>query len=746
MRPTGSIGVADAYASGLHAEPAPTRWRNLAPLVRAVRIAEVGAPSGYRACAGAFRRFSVLVLLLAVSMGVPATTAGAAGDAPILQSVSRLSGQTSGSSGQSYGDQLWEAVKGPLATVLKWLVYAILIIGAVWVLLLLRRLWRLLPPRRGTIVVVEDLVADLKDRQTASHVLSRRLLTEITSLGSTEGGEIAEIDETGDLDGTFVANLRIAGEGVEKLDSLAEGETAVSVGPLSFSLKQLGYYLGSLFRRRSEYELVGSLTEGRDRVMFTVENQGPAGQVLNRWHSTRNGDHAADEAVRDVAMQIVVGLGRSTATADWRSFRDYRDALDVLGTSSDAPDPRARLESARALLARSLDRDPLNPLARFYLATVNRKLGDNDEAVEQFRLLESFATRQDSGWLEHFKVVHPEFRRVVRYNLATSLLKLEARKAQREALRIVNGLVEQFAKPGPVPLADSPEYRFGVLVRSAQAWALTFRLERELNRQEPDTKSPDARQAYRAQLLSEIESVRNSIQGAVPASTTASAVYAGALATAETAFGRASELLGRQKDAFEAYRRATTLLPDLVDPQLNLVELLFDLKEFGWQEQAEAAIRQTLAVDPSNLRAEYLYGRLCADPSVARYEEAKEHLTRAGSYPEALFLHAQIVAEQEGDLPGALKLLDRAIALAPAPGHRLLSYVNFVLQLAREGRADRDLLLRARERANRLATDGITGRFRRRGAELREELDAALAKDEHLTAERGRRGQEAPRT
>ena len=326
------------------------------------------------------------------------------------------------------------------------------------------------------------------------------------------------------------------------------------MGPVSFNLRQLGYYLGSLFRRRSEYELVGSLTESRDRVVLTVENQGAAGQVLNRWHSTRAGDHAADEAVRDVAMQIVVGLGRSTATADWRSFRDYREALDVLRVGSDAPDPRERLESARGLLARSLDRDPLNPLARFYLATVYRKLGDNGEAVEQFRLLDSFATRQDSGWLEHFKAVHPEFRRVVRYNLATSLLKLEARRAQCEALRIVNGLVEQFAKPGPVPLADSPEYRFGVLVRGAQAWALTFRLERELHKDEPDSKSPEARQAYRAQLMSEIESARNSIRGAVPVTRAASAVYAGALATAETAFGRASELLGRQKDAFEAYR------------------------------------------------------------------------------------------------------------------------------------------------------------------------------------------------
>jgi tetratricopeptide (TPR) repeat protein len=669
----------------------------------------VGEPSAPASPKLLLRRYSFLVAVLAVSVCVNASSASAA---------------TGGE--QSYGDQVGDAVKGPVVTVVKCLVYALLIIGAVWVLVLIRRLWRLLPARHGTVVALEDLVADVKERQAASHVLSRQLLTEISSLGSAGGADIQEIDETSDLDRTFVANLRIAGEGVENLDSLMQGETAVSVGPVRFSLRQVAYYLGSLFRRRSEFELVGSLTKSRDRVVLTVENRGAAGQVIRRWHSTRTGDYGVADAVRDVAMQIVVGLGLSTATSDWRSFRDYREALDVFGTAGDAADPREPLESARVLLARSLDRDPLNPLARFYLATVNRKLGENDEAVEQFRLLENFATKHASAWLEHFKEVHPEFRRVVRYNLAASLLKLETRGAQREALQMLNGLLERLVKTRPEPAADSAEYRFGVLVQSALAWALTFRLERELHRDEPDGKSADRRSADVARLISEIKKIRGSIQDSVPATTRSGAVYASALATAENAFGRASYLLGRQKDAFEAYRRAATLLPDLVDAQLNLVELFLGLKDVGWQAQAEAAICQVLRVDPSNEQAEYLYGRLCADPSVARYKAAEEHLTRAGNSPEALFLHAQILAEQDDDLSAALALLDRAIALAPAPGHRLLGYVNFVLELAKKGDADRELLLKARERADRLATDGISPRFRRRGVELIAELDEAL--------------------
>ena len=656
------------------------------------------------------RRFSFLVAVLAVSVCVHASSASAA---------------TAGA--QSYGDQVGDAVKGPIVTVVKWLVYALLIIGAVWVLVLIRRLWRLLPARHGTVVALEDLVADVKERQAASHVLSRQLLTEISSLGSAGGADIEEIDETSDLDRTFVANLRIAGEGVENLDSLMQGETAVSVGPVRFSLRQVAYYLGSLFRRRSEFELVGSLTKSRDRVVLTVENRGAAGQVIRRWHSTRTGDYGVADAVRDVAMQIVVGLGLSTATSDWRSFRDYREALDVLGTAGDAAQI---LESrSRAPASCSRARSTGTRSTRLRASTSRRSTGSwvtttrRSSSSGCSRTSPRSTTPPGSSTSRRSTPSSAEW-------FATTWLRRSsssrhgARNVRR--CRCSTGSSSDWPRLGRNRLPTLRSTASACSSQSALAWALTFRLERELQRDEPDGKSADRRSADVARLISEIKKTRGSIQDSVPATTRSRAVYASALATAENAFGRASNLLGRQKDALEAYRRAATLLPDLVDAQLNLVELLLGLKELGWQAQAEAAICQVLRVDPSNERAEYLYGRLCADPSVARYKEAEEHLTRAGSSPEALFLHAQILAEQDDDLPAALALLDRAIALAPAPGHRLLGYVNFVLELAKKGDADRELLLKARERADRLATDGISSRFRRRGVELIAELDEAL--------------------
>jgi cytochrome c-type biogenesis protein CcmH/NrfG len=627
---------------------------------------------------------------------------------------------------QSYGDRLLDAVKDPLTAFLTWLVYALLIVAAISVVLVIRHAWRYLPPRRGTVVALGDLGANARERQAASHMLSRQLLAEITALSSGADGAGGQIDESRDLDRSFVANLRIAGEGVERLDSLMEGETAVAVGPLSFNARQLAYFFGTFFRRRSEYELVGSLTPAREGVVLTVERQGP-GAALDRWQVPRTGEHATSEAIRDVAMQIVVGLGCSTATSDWRSFRDYRTALDLLDTAGDADDPHEQLERARLLLGRALDRDPLNPLARFYLGTAERKLGNNEGAVEQFRLLQSLISGERSGRrLKHFvDDVHPEFRLVVRYNLAASLLKLDKNKAQREALTILNSLHDRLVKKGSLSLTSQGRYRFEVLVESALAWALTFRIERVLDDRDPQAKSKNGREL---ELLAEIKKLRNTIHQATPQSGDDAAVYANALATAENAYGRAFDLLGRKPNAVEAYRRATTLLPDFVDAHLNLAEALIDLREFGWQEQAEAAIRQALRSEPSSRRAEYLYGRLSADPSVARYEEAKQHFERAGGYSQALFLYATLLAQQDGKLPDALAVLDRAIAANPAAGHRLLAYANFVLQLAGEGRADRARLNRAREYAERLAAEGYTPRFRRRGQELVEQIDATLTR------------------
>ena len=91
----------------------------------------------------------------------------------------------------------------------------------------------------------------------------------------------------------------------------------------------------------------------------------------------------------------------------------------------------------------------------------------------------------------------------MRYNLAVSLLKLDATKAQRTALKILNGLRDRLDK-GQLQLTKASAYRFKVLVWSAVAWALTFQLERELENKQ-QAQGPNERAS---ELLSEIRAPR----------------------------------------------------------------------------------------------------------------------------------------------------------------------------------------------------------------------------------------------
>ena len=219
------------------------------------------------------------------------------------------------------------------------------------------------------------------------------------------------------------------------------------------------------------------------------------------------------------------------------------------------------------------------------------------------------------------------------------------------------------------------------------------------------------------------------IRQEIPSTTEDGADYVNALAIAENAHGRALDSLGRKPNAVERYRRATALLPDFVDAQLNLAEALLDLKGFDWAEHAEAAIRQALRSDPASRRAEYLYGRLCADGAVGALRRGKSSIwKRAGDYSQALLLRARLLAEQGKDRDGALALLEQAVTARPArqlPAARVCG----VCAQSRSGRP-RDAWTCSSARGGRAASvakEGLTKQLSRLAArELVTEIDEAL--------------------
>jgi tetratricopeptide (TPR) repeat protein len=116
--------------------------------------------------------------------------------------------------------RFWHWVKDPLGTVAKWGLYGLLILGIIGLIALGRRAIRRLPPADRTALVLEDLTAPTSERNAKNRVLTRELMTSMKSLG-VGGGESssAEIDETPDLDGTLLVNLKVVGSGLEAFES-----------------------------------------------------------------------------------------------------------------------------------------------------------------------------------------------------------------------------------------------------------------------------------------------------------------------------------------------------------------------------------------------------------------------------------------------------------------------------------------------------------------------------------------------
>jgi tetratricopeptide (TPR) repeat protein len=346
----------------------------------------------------------------------------------------------------SFADDLWDSLRSLLLGVVKWLLIAAAIVGFVLLLVGARGVLRSRFRRRGrTTVSITDLSAEPKERNVKNHLLTSELVDEIYSAAGgseAEGDGRAEIDEKRDLDGTALPPLRIAG-GAEVIDSLISEETPVKVGPVALSPRQLIYFVQWYFRRRGDYEIIGTLRGNQTRTTLTVERKSvvEGGRVLNRWPVTYEGEDSRSKAIVDVATRMAVDLGGSYVSSNWQSFREYRVAMGELAKASGSERSEA-LEAARASLQRALDHDPLNLLARFGLGSVLRMMGRNDESIANYRQLERAVI--DSGGTsktaKDFISRHPELIYVAMYNRAVTLSKLprwDCQHSARETLALL---------------------------------------------------------------------------------------------------------------------------------------------------------------------------------------------------------------------------------------------------------------------------------------------------------------------
>lgn len=129
--------------------------------------------------------------------------------------------------------------------------------------------------------------------------------------------------------------------------------------------------------------------------------------------------------------------------------------------------------------------------------------------------------------------------------------------------------------------------------------------------------------------------------------------------------------LGQLEEARKAFRKAIQAQPRFAQPYLNLTELAFKL---GRADEARAAIQQGLAACPAD--PVLWNGLVLFDLWTQDIEGAMAHAVQAlEQFPESgggLWHRLAALSRQKvGDLPQALALLDRGLALFPEDGDLL---------------------------------------------------------------------------
>jgi tetratricopeptide (TPR) repeat protein len=620
-------------------------------------------------------------------------------------------------------------------TVVQWLVY--LAAGAA-LLLLFTFVRKQVPLYPGTILVLQDLTVSAADRESMSQHLVREILYRIRELSSDQSGGAA-IDRIKDLDSAGLANLRIDIDPLAELAPLIQGSTAaLQIGPFSLNPGQFLAWFRSVLQRSPERLLQGSLYTQNNQTIVIVEQlsltQGR--MVEGRWEA--RGDDR-DTAVHRIATRIAFELAHSRVTTDWGSFKLYREALDQL--FSKAPNARTEerqkcLECACEKLQEALRCDPANWVARFHLATAQRKLGNNRAAAENLEFLNRMIIEAGScGSLSDFVREHPEFQYAVYYEWSVCLSKIRDRKAlsRKAALKMLQGLITKLTGiPQPagedatlssnpqariepaalITLNEPQRLRLEMLARSARASVMLLAFESE-----------DAQEIFRSENFSKIKEDHKWIEW-LPLSTPELdwQAYSLAHAVIENAYGRAAYLLGNISHATQSLQKALLLEPDLVDAYNNLAEIYIrqkDRSERDWLQEAKGLLIQALEISPQNQKAHYLLGRLYMDTKESA--SAEEHFKKADLLAWSYFYRADMITPKNS--PAAVELLRKSLALDRTPDYRSEKLIQILL----DGSPPPSTLREAHNLAQRLSKYGRTEKYRKRGRAFLSKIEAAIA-------------------
>ena len=351
------------------------------------------------------------------------------------QTLDKLRSRRATLAKQAAEEPTWEGtfnrvVRDLIRIVLDWtplVLLAVLLLAAV-------RVWRvrLAKPR-------DELFISLTDKTTQSGSTST-LDQEFQSLLDAPipgASDSAKPDITSDIDGSPLGNLRL-GVTAEDLKSLVQQGLAISVGVIQVNVVQLFALAQRLFRRPYRRSLVGVLFNTGTQVTFRAMELDARGNVIRKWLTTQN---TRQEALVEIAMRVLVSLDekKQLLSTDWRSLRHTRRGMESLRESAIVDKRREMLERAREEFQEAVRHDADNWVARFYLASTQRKTGLNEVAAMNFSTLME-AWLADEKFRESVRAVQKDFIYIVAFNLAAALHKTKNPEAMQEAEDILSEL------------------------------------------------------------------------------------------------------------------------------------------------------------------------------------------------------------------------------------------------------------------------------------------------------------------
>lgn len=630
---------------------------------------------------------------------------------------------------------------GDVATTLTGWAAALAVVIALAVLLrmLLHRV-----PHGGTRVRLLDLGAGPEDRPARSSALTRDLIDEVNAVAAGPDHQAPDgLTTRRDLDGVSVPAMTVLNP-AELEESLTEGETPTQVGPVVFSARQVADAMRSAFARPWRFEMSGTLRVEGERCALSVERTGRR-ERPRRWHAACTGKGSRAQVVRDVATQIAVDLGGVSLSSSWQSHRDYLEAMHQLDAVSANGDRVAILTSVAEKLKRSLGRDPLNVLARFQLASVQRLLGENRPAATNFAQVQRATVTAATGspLVRDLMQRHPELFHLATYNRAVALAKTgdwnDTKHAQRmlaalvhrlggERLPVLDETKAQDTDATVWPDAELPEARrrqLEVLSRAAWASTLVFGIDR--GETGSHDRAGERLRQRRQKILEHLDATREWLDAErARASDDASRETAieQAYATVENARGQALLTLGERHEAQRAFQQAIVLLPDFSDAYVNLAVALSRSRRGEDVGVAQEALTRALTISPRDVRARLLLGEL--HQRARRWAEAKAEFGKLPDDHRATFELGQVLA-QEGQLEDAVEHYSRSLDQFSSRGNRANVFVRAVLTLVHRQAATRERVNEALKHARRLQHQGLSASLRACGARYVDELTHARA-------------------